>query len=612
MAAPPYHPYKPLPPQFIRVLELHPGLSDAPLVCNIVAQHIDGNPYDAISYVWGDPTPVILAKCVFEANEGQLGIAASLTRALVAFRLSDRPRRVWVDALCINQEDIAERQSQVRMMGAVYGKAEQVLCWLGPFNDQEDGKSKAFLAIRFLKTFNENPHQHLRAAQQHFHFGDDKADTSGPILSSWLAIKGLFDLEYFHRAWIIQEVGLAHRARLFWGTQDVWLKWTEVAAFCSFMDANGASIINHLQLKSWVANHINLVWARDSSGKSIHSFIEVLHWARVHRSTDPRDYVYALLSHPSATVNGSLLVQPNYSITTAQVYTELALNVIERTNGLQILAFVDHPEEPGALILPTWVPDWHALNLVAPLRCPKQAAADTDTSISVAQSERGMILNCRGVFIDTVQAMADMIEPSELIITSLKKEMQKKIPFLIDHIWTRVVVEPGIPLASSKELLASLCLVLTGGYRNDLDSTSGENQEQQYSDLAALLLEYERIRPHDHLGGYLASLSAEDRLSIQEMATRGSAHQFVQDMTWTSMCRKVFRTAKGHIGLGPRIMRQADLCVVLPGAVFPMILRKCDDYFQLVGPALVYGFMNCEAEMLCRNGILPEQRFQLI
>jgi hypothetical protein len=613
MASLPHYPYKPLSPQCIRVLELHPGPSDAPLVCNIVTQHIGGKPYEALSYVWGDPTPAALVKCVDEANEGELSIGKGLAKALIAFRLTDQTRCIWIDALCINQKDVAERQSQVRMMGAIYGKAEHVLCWLGPFNDQEeDAESRARLTIRFLRRFNDKPHEYLRAAHQHFHSGDDMTDTDGPLLNSWLAIKELFDLEYFHRAWIIQEVGLARHARFFWGTQDVWLDWTEVAAFCSFMDANGASVINYLQLKSWVSNHINLVWATDSSGRPIHSFVEVLHWARVHRSTDPRDYIYALLSHPNAKVNGSLLVQPNYTITPAQAYIELALNVIEWTNSLQILAFVDHHEESGVLILPTWVPDWHALNLVAPLRCPTQGATETDSSISVAESGKGMILKCRGVFIDTLRTMSDMIEPSELIITTPEKEVQKKTPFLIDHIWKKPVVESGIPLASLGEFLASLSLVLTGGYLNYSDSTSGEKKEQQQSDFAALVLKYERIRVHDHSDRFFASLSPEEKALVQTMAARGSADQFVQDMTWTSMCRKVFRTAKGHIGLGPRIMKEGDLCVVVLGAVYPMVLRRCDGYFQLVGPALLYGFMNGEAEKLCRNGTLLEQGFEII
>ncbi len=613
MASLPYYSYTPLSPQCIRVLELHPGLSDAPLVCNMVTQQIDGKPYEALSYVWGDPAPAALVKCVDPANEGELGIGKGLAKALAAFRLTEQTRRIWVDALCINQKDVAERQSQVRLMGAVYSKAEHVLCWLGPFNDKdEDAEIRARLAIRFLRRFNDSPYEYLLAARQHLHFGDDTEDMDGPLLNSWLAIKELFDIEYFHRAWIIQEVGLARHARFFWGTQDIWLDWTEVAAFCNFMDVNGASVINHLQLKSWVSNHINLVWATDSSGRPTHSFVEVLHWARVHRSTDPRDYVYALLSHPSAKVNGSLLVQPNYTITPAQVYIELALNVIERTNSLQMLAFVDHHEEPSLLVLPTWVPDWHALNLVAPLRCPTQGAKDTDSSISVAECEKRMILKCRGFSIDPLQTVSNMIEPSELVITTLETEMQKKTPFLIDHIWKKIVVESGVPLASLGEFIASLSLVLTGGYLKDSSSTSGENQEQQQSDFAALILEYERIRVQDHSDSFFASLSPEEKALVQTMAARGSAHQFVQDMTWTSMCRKVFRTAKGHIGLGPRIMKEGDICVVVLGAVYPMVLRRCDDYFQLVGPALLYGFMNGEAEKLCRIGTLFEQRFEII
>jgi hypothetical protein len=249
-------------------------------------------------------------------------------------------------------------------------------------------------------------------------------------------------------------------------------------------------------------------------------------------------------------VNGSLLVQPNYTITPAQAYIEFALNLIERTNSLQILAFVDHHEESGVLILPSWVPDWHALNLVAPLRCPTQAATEKDSSISVTESEKGMILKC-GFFIDTLRTMSEMIDPNELIIMTPEKEMQKRIPFLIDHIWKKTVVESETPIESLGGLLASLCLVLTGGYLNNSDSTYVEKQEQQQSDLAALVLEYERVRVDDYSDSFYASLLPEEKALVQTMAARGSAQQFIQDMTWTSMCRKVFRTAKGHIGLGP-------------------------------------------------------------
>lgn len=55
MAALPSYPYTSLPAQCIRVLDLHPGPVEVPLACSVVVQRIDGEPYDALSYVWGDP-----------------------------------------------------------------------------------------------------------------------------------------------------------------------------------------------------------------------------------------------------------------------------------------------------------------------------------------------------------------------------------------------------------------------------------------------------------------------------------------------------------------------------------------------------------------------------
>ena len=314
-------------------------------------------------------------------------------------------------------------------MGAVYGTAEHVLCWLGAFPEEEGAVTKAKHTISFLRRFNYNPRENLRAAHQHLHFGEDVAETANDValLDSWLGIKQLFDIEYFHRAWIIQEVGLAQNARFYWGTKEIWLDWDEIAAFASFMDANGASIINHLGLKSWVANHINLVWANDENGKPLHNFVEVLHWARVHRSTDPRDYIYALLSHSSAKVEGQLIVQPNYRITTEEAYTELAVNVIQRTNSLHILAFVDHHEEAG-MILPSWVPDWHALNLVAPLRCPTKAASETSRTFSIAESKKRMMLKCHGFFIDTIRRYQICLTPANSPSRLSKRKTRKKFP----------------------------------------------------------------------------------------------------------------------------------------------------------------------------------------
>jgi hypothetical protein len=92
------------------------------------------------------------------------------------------------------------------------------------------------------------------------------------------------------------------------------------------------------------------------------------------------------------------------------------------------------------------------------------------------------------------------------------------------------VVDSGISFKSTKGFFDSLSLVLTGRYLNDADSTCRERQEQQCADLAALIMEYKQLRPPGHSDGFLASLSFEDKDLVQSIATRGSEHEFVQNM----------------------------------------------------------------------------------
>lgn len=213
--------------------------------------------------------------------------------------------------------------------------------------------------------------------------------------------------------------------------------------------------------------------------------------------------------------------------------------MIERTRSLELLSFVDHHETPSNLNLPTWVPDWHGPNSVAPLRSPTWAAGETSDSISFAESDKGTILKCRGIFIDTLRVMSDMMDPNEFTVTTFDREIQKKIPFLYDHLWSKFIAAPEMP-PLVRDFIDSCSLVLTGGLLNELDSTSGERREQQVSDLAALILKYEHLKLPTYLNGFFPLLSPEDKVLVHTVAARGSAIPFVQEMTWTSMCRRTF------------------------------------------------------------------------
>ena len=83
----------------IRLLELDPGKADEKLVGSMRIVHIDHTPpYEAISYVWGNPERTAEILC----DEQVLGITASLSGALQRVRRADETRLLWADAICID------------------------------------------------------------------------------------------------------------------------------------------------------------------------------------------------------------------------------------------------------------------------------------------------------------------------------------------------------------------------------------------------------------------------------------------------------------------------------------------------------------------------------
>jgi hypothetical protein len=104
----------------IRLLKLSPETSHDAQLCGSLVTYSRSNvpSYDALSYTWGDP-----AKCFsVETFFGLIGIAASLYSALKRLRLPNKIRFLWIDAICINQEDNKEKSAQVRLIRVVFDK----------------------------------------------------------------------------------------------------------------------------------------------------------------------------------------------------------------------------------------------------------------------------------------------------------------------------------------------------------------------------------------------------------------------------------------------------------------------------------------------------------
>ncbi|KAJ4294311.1 hypothetical protein N0V90_008001 [Kalmusia sp. IMI 367209] len=122
----------------IRVLVLHPAASltdqlEAHLDTRTIL-HEDCIPsegyeelYEAVSYCWGADDRVHDLVC----DGHLLKVTHSLNTLLRYFRKKTRCRRLWADAVCINQEDLEEKGVQVQLMGLIFSGAVKVHAWLG-------------------------------------------------------------------------------------------------------------------------------------------------------------------------------------------------------------------------------------------------------------------------------------------------------------------------------------------------------------------------------------------------------------------------------------------------------------------------------------------------
>jgi hypothetical protein len=146
--------YSSLGPNSIRLLRLLPHeQEDAPIQCQLFHYSLEGSGnqthlYTALSYVWGNlanPRYISIA-------ENTLPVTRNLYKALLRLRNSSFERIIWVDAVCINQESIEEKEQQIRFMAKIYGQARSVLVWLGEAADNSDQAIKEIRATGSMAT----------------------------------------------------------------------------------------------------------------------------------------------------------------------------------------------------------------------------------------------------------------------------------------------------------------------------------------------------------------------------------------------------------------------------------------------------------------------------
>lgn len=124
------------PGAHFRILHLHSSSEDtSPIICDITCHHISSRQhFIALSYVWGSNDRTHRATIGGQDSP----LTASLDEAVRQIRSRDEVVAVWIDQICINQDDSTEKNGQVALMRRIYTAAAQVLVWLGQEADDSD------------------------------------------------------------------------------------------------------------------------------------------------------------------------------------------------------------------------------------------------------------------------------------------------------------------------------------------------------------------------------------------------------------------------------------------------------------------------------------------
>lgn len=200
----------------IRLFTLKPGKPGSAIVGTLhqvdLPDEAHTSPkYTALSYAWGSPNDHILPIWV---NDRLFRVRENLFTALQALRDEDLPKRLWIDALCISQDNIAEKNHQVGLMARIFRTAEKVLVWLGLIDDE------CRMAFNFMQSTQE--------------VESDKRDATGePSRTHIKAVASVLQRKYWTRAWIVQEVLLGQRIELICG--EAMLTWTKFAGACRLL-----------------------------------------------------------------------------------------------------------------------------------------------------------------------------------------------------------------------------------------------------------------------------------------------------------------------------------------------------------------------------------------
>ncbi|OCK95880.1 HET-domain-containing protein [Cenococcum geophilum 1.58] len=429
----------------IRLIELYPSKStedqahsEQRLQCRLFWAPLRSRPhFTALSYTWGDgakKSKIIISDKEFE-------ITTSLEEAMLHLRGEFEPLVIWIDQICINQKNNAEKSEQVAHMSDIYRAAHEVLVWLGKAEDGSDHFMDVWSQIgRWAEDWGMMGY-YTKENFPKLHDIWHKVNPTDPKTIEYDNIRhravALFDAEFlysmiawhqrpwFTRVWVVQEYSLAQVAIFNCGDRRITAEQALLAR--QVFDTSTENILHQASDATRSAMAIisqvddpcqpffssRQQWKKINAGlkpaTSMYSLLQKLFMDNRMRATEPCDTIYGLLA--LANDAKKLNIIPDYSLKdhVEVLYTRTTKAIIADGN-VDILALSQYPKyPPRRRNLPTWVPDW-----TSTIRRSFAKQSDVDTPYFAASGKSSpeilwvkdeRVLGLGGFWVDQVQEL---------------------------------------------------------------------------------------------------------------------------------------------------------------------------------------------------------------
>ncbi|KAI8713758.1 HET domain-containing protein [Fusarium sp. LHS14.1] len=329
----------------IRLLELLPGDTTDPLVCNLVVRDQSESPiYEAVSWTWGKPQ--VKPTQVVQVNGTNVHIRPNLHACLLAFRHRSDSRMLWADAICINQDDDQEKSDQVARMSSIYHSASGVLIYLGEASEAEAALFRYFNRENREEPF-ETSLERLGMTEQDLF----EAHTS------------LYGREWWSRIWIQQEFALPQEDPTFY-LGRVCTKASHI--FEDERDAFTTKFGGMEVEKAWrdrktshpgyiepLKQMIGILLLRHMLHDPPKNLGELFSSTKLSECSDPRDLIfgrYIFMQTPMREI-----FRPDYSLTTESLFEKAAIWLLRIEIGMKLFWLYPNRLSPES---PSWVPNF--------------------------------------------------------------------------------------------------------------------------------------------------------------------------------------------------------------------------------------------------------------